>query len=439
MTLRTVEIDHTDTAALDLWWAASSRGFLTKHQPDETERAERRESLIGTTVLGVYDDTAAEPLVPVGTLGSYPMTLTVPGGSVRALAITEVTVSTAHERRGIARSLLEGRLHHAAKTGAAVVALTASEATIYGRFGFAPASWEYTHEVDPRRVSWRGGKPAGRVHTLDPRSLRSVAPELFERSRGAGDIDRGIAWWQQTLREVTIRHFSHGEGQTLALRYDDADGAPQGYALYRVAPGEEYGTLIVDDVVTVTPEARYALWRHLTGISLTKRVTFHSAPAEEAIRWRLVDRRAVVTKGHDDALWLRIVDVPAVLGSRRFSTDPVATSREHVLDIVDPLGIAGGRFVLRIAADGSAVVERVGDVVEAEAVTDPAATGTGTDTDSDAEAVRMSVNELSAILLGGSRVSTLVDAGVIVGAPEATRALDLAFATERAPFLRTHF
>ena len=75
-------------------------------------------------------------------------------------------------------------------TGAAVIALTASEATIYGRYGFAPATWEFTHEVDPKRVAWRGAPPAGRVHTLDPRSLATVAPGLFERSRSTGDIDQ---------------------------------------------------------------------------------------------------------------------------------------------------------------------------------------------------------------------------------------------------------
>jgi hypothetical protein len=53
--------------------------------------------------------------------------------------------------------------------------------------------------------------------------------------------------------------------------------------------------------------------------------------------------------------------------------------------------------------------------------------------------VRLTINELSAILLGGPRVSALAEAGLITGSPDAVRALDLAFATEQAPFLRTHF
>lgn len=422
MNLRTVELDHTDHAALDLWWGAASRGFLSKPDTDVAVRAERRQLLVGSSVLGVYDDTAAEPLVPVGTLGSFPTALSIPGGSVRALAITEVTVSTSHERRGIARSLMENRLHHAQATGAGVVALTASEATIYGRYGFAPATWEFTHEVDPKRVAWRGAPPAGRVHTLDPRSLATIAPALFERSRGTGDIDRGVAWWKQALREVTIRHFSHGEGDTLALRYDDADGEPQGYALYRV--GEEWGTIVVDDLVATTPEARFALWRHLTGISLTTKVTFHQAPTVEAIQWRLVDRRAVKTTTRADSLWLRIVDVPTVLGARRFTVPGASEPREHLLDVEDTLGLAGGRFALRIDEHGAAVAERLGDVPESA---------------DDTDVVRLTINELSAVLLGGPRVSALAEAGLITGSSEAVRALDLAFATEQAPFLRTHF
>ena len=50
--------------------------------------------------------------------------------------ITDVTVSPAHRRKGLLRRLITDDLADAARRGLPLAALTVSETTIYGRFGF---------------------------------------------------------------------------------------------------------------------------------------------------------------------------------------------------------------------------------------------------------------------------------------------------------------
>jgi predicted acetyltransferase len=54
-----------------------------------------------------------------------------------------------------------GELRTAAELGVPIAALTVSESTIYGRFGFASAAQAAHWEIDTRHVRWAGPTPAG--------------------------------------------------------------------------------------------------------------------------------------------------------------------------------------------------------------------------------------------------------------------------------------
>src|SRR5699024_10528882 len=55
--------------------------------------------------------------------------------------------------------------------------------------------------------------------------------------------------------------------------------------------------------------------------------------------------RVVTTVGRHDALWMRVLDVPALLGSRRYLAD-----ESLVLRIDDRLGYVDGRYELDVEA-----------------------------------------------------------------------------------------
>ena len=62
-----------------------------------------------------------------------------------------------------------------------MAALTASEASIYGRFGFGVATSEQSIKVDTRARFRLNHTPVGSVEVAEPKVLLDLAPEVFDR------------------------------------------------------------------------------------------------------------------------------------------------------------------------------------------------------------------------------------------------------------------
>jgi predicted acetyltransferase len=104
--------------------------------------------------------------------------------------------------------------------------------------------------------------------------------------------------------------------------------------------------------------------------------------------------------------------VPEVLGARVYAADT-----DVVLDVTDPLDLAGGRFLLQ-TRDG---------------------TGKCTPHDGPAD-VEIGLAELATLYMGAHRATHLLRADRITELrPGALRDMDAAFATERAPYCGTLF
>src|SRR4029450_4955394 len=85
----------------------------------------------------------------------------VPGGAVVPTAgITMVGTLPTHRRRGILRELMDRMVAQAAGRGERLASLFASQAAIYGRFGFAHAAMHLTIDVALDRVVWAPGTEA---------------------------------------------------------------------------------------------------------------------------------------------------------------------------------------------------------------------------------------------------------------------------------------
>ncbi|HEY8646442.1 MAG TPA: GNAT family N-acetyltransferase, partial [Gaiellaceae bacterium] len=77
----------------------------------------------------------------IGGAGAFTFRMSVPGGgTIPAAGITVVGVLPTHRRRGVLRSLMQEQLEDCRKRGDLAAYLWASEATIYGRFGYGLAS-----------------------------------------------------------------------------------------------------------------------------------------------------------------------------------------------------------------------------------------------------------------------------------------------------------
>ncbi len=417
--LRLGLVDTADTGAFAPWLGAVTRGF---HSPRSSEEATAEEArgLSMRRSTGVWDDTALHPIVPVATVSSWPTPLTVPGErSVTAWAISAVTVSPAYRRRGIAKALLEAELRTAHRLGVPLAVLTVSEATIYSRFGFAPAAAAADLTIDTRTARWAGPPASGRVQFISPEQLRTDGRAIMERARlrSPGEIEMQQYKWERTLGLAGDKEAAK---HLRTVRFDDGDGTPQGFAVYRVDDTGPHDAALVLDLqylVSATNEAAAGLWQFLLQMDLVATVTAKLRAVDEPLAWLLSDARAV-RKEERDHLWARILDVKAALEARRY-----AAPGRIALDVHDPLGFAEGRVLVDIDGAGTAeVTPLIGEAPDGAAH------------------LQLTVNELGALYLGGVSAVTLLRAGRISELrPGSAASVDTSFRSDVAPWLSFWF
>ena len=261
----------------------------------------------------------------VATSGIYSRTLTVPGGVVPCAGITWITVAPTHRRRGILTSIMRRQLDEVhAQQREPVAALWAAEAAIYGRYGYAPATFKggFTGRTAGLRLRPDADLGAGRVTRVTEARYREAAVGLHEQLRRStpGNLERDTRWWDRALRDD--EEGRHGATARFYLVHTEPDGAATGYAAYRVKShwtesGEPDSTLTVEEVRALTPSAYAALWQVLLSVDLVRTLKYPMASAEDPLRHLVTDIRALNSLPVD-ALWVRLVDVDRALAARRY-------------------------------------------------------------------------------------------------------------------------
>jgi predicted acetyltransferase len=342
LTLRTV-----DPASEELTgWLENVALVFNDSSPVTAEGTElRREVYRGQRLTGAFDAGLA-----VGTFRSWDTTLTVPGGTVVADAVSTVTVRPTHRRRRILSTLMHADLASAADRGVPVAILIASEAVIYGRYGFGVATQTATWEVNATRARMRPEVPStGRVQVVPEAVAYEVARSAFAAARVPGAIDRFQHWWELDFGVKVFPGETRGVQHVAVFTADD--GTPQGYVQYKVDDKWEdrqiLSVLTVKSLVTATPAAYAALWRFLVDYDLVATVKAEERPVDEPLPWLLTDHRAVRQTGRGDFQWHRLLDPAAALSARTYER-PGAVSFE----VVDPDGWAAGSYTLEASADG---------------------------------------------------------------------------------------
>jgi len=132
--LAELELAYATLEGTEDFLRAAAHGFHQDYDPERTGPARgvfEPERNFGYTVAGRW----------VATCGAYTRTMTVPGGSVPVAAVTYVTVQPSYRRRGLLSQMMRHQLGTLVETGAEPVALLwASEAGIYGRYGYGAAT-----------------------------------------------------------------------------------------------------------------------------------------------------------------------------------------------------------------------------------------------------------------------------------------------------------
>lgn len=342
----------TETEIPD-WIRALNTGFLRSPAVAETEIADRTSYLVPERTLGAFDDGRC-----VATFRSVAQELTVVGGAtVPTDAVTNVSVTATHRRRGLLTRMMGQDLAAARERGDVAATLISAEYPIYGRFGFGPATWatEWTVDLtraglDPRRPDPEDG---GRIDLVDGDDVRKLGPELFERLRRLqpGAVDRTDRWWQVNTGAVRLDRQQWTEPFHAVHRA--ADGTVDGLVTY--ACDDTWGdakqplnTATVRDLIAVTPAAERALWRYVCSIDWVVRVKSGWRAPDDVLPLLLPDPRAAVITTQADWLWVRVLDVVKALEARTYDAEGAL-----VLEVVDRAGLTGGRWRLEVSPAGA--------------------------------------------------------------------------------------
>lgn len=272
----------------------------------------------------------------VGVALFLDLQLTVPGGAVLPMAgVSFVAVAPTHRRRGALSGMFAEM--HRRMDAYPIAGLEASEAGIYGRFGYGPATvWE-SLAVDRAQARFRADVPdPGGVRIVRPAEHREQLEEIYERWRlqTPGGLYTPPRLWDEVLADRE----SSRQGGTPLFCLLHADG----FAMYRVHGHDETKNVEITKLAAVTPQAQIALWRVLVGLDLKETIRVDTHPGH-VLPYLLTDHRLVRITGVEDGLWLRMLDIPTVLEARSYAAD-----LSVVLDISDEILGGGGRFALKV-------------------------------------------------------------------------------------------
>ncbi|GIF12705.1 GNAT family N-acetyltransferase [Actinoplanes teichomyceticus] len=300
--------------------------------------------------------TIGDPGV-IGAAAIFPFDMTVaPGETLPVSGIGDVAVSPNHRRRGWLAALMREHLRSAAEHGDALTVLTASEAAIYGRFGYAPVTEAASWSLHTEGLELRSRPVTGAVELLDDPSAATAVPEAFSAyQRGApGELARSARWWTTRWNDPVA---VGAPADTFVALYRDGQGRPTGYATWsRGGPWTPYhgpGVVEVDEFVAAGPEAAYALLAFLRSLDLCREIVFRKRPVGEPLREHLADIRRLRMAERVDKLWARVADVPRVVRACTAGIDRVVTIAVH-----DPGTGSTGRYTL--TPDGDRVACRPG-------------------------------------------------------------------------------
>jgi predicted acetyltransferase len=255
----------------------------------------------------------------------------------------------------------------------------------------------------------------GRVELVDADTFLAEAPAVYDRHRARwpAEIERDAFVW-----EMDARGFPSEPYKGFYALCRDERGVTTGFVRYTI--DKRFDQRRPDCRVEVAeligdPGAELALWRYVTGIDWATRVVAENRSVDERLPYWVTDGRHVRLTERADLVWARPLDVAACLRARTYAA-PV----DAVIEVVDPVGLSGGRWRLRVdgGAHGGASCE---PTTETPDVTLPVAT-------------------LGAVLLGGTALATLAAAGLAdEHRPGALRAANAAFRGDVTPWSTTWF
>src|SRR5262249_22207998 len=158
-------------------------------------------------------------------------------------------------------------------------------------------------------------------------AVRRSHPGQIEREPRRWDTRLGLLQTPWSPRDSVVR----------AAVHTGPNGDLDGYIIYRTEDSHDRrrpgSRLNLSELMALTQNPSVALWRFCSEMALIGEVRAGMRSPDEPLLWLLDNPRAAVTETHrGDLLWLRPLDIPRLLSTRRY-----ATSGSLVIDVTDPI------------------------------------------------------------------------------------------------------
>ncbi len=390
------------------------RAALLSSPHDDEAFEKLKESVPSSDNLVMWDGDEC-----VGHVAGFRFDTTVPGGArVATNGVTGVGVRPTHTRRGVLTNLMHQLLREARERGQVIASLRASEAPIYGRFGFGLGGDKMAAVITRERARPFRHPPApGSMRMLLGDEPIKVIPDLYDRvaRTRVGTINRYDWHWRRLLDAVNKQVSSMDDGGTFAAVHTDPHGVDDGYVQYSMRWADGFaenwrGEGKIQALWGADDAVERALWQYLLDIDLIVKWRTEDRPSDDPIRRSLFDPRAYFTAQRLDEQWVRVLHVDDALRARTYG--PAAGS--VVLGVEDPLfeENCGG---WRISSDGAAPTNDDPDLT-------------------------IDITPLGSAYLGGVSWRDMAASGEVEGADDATLALlDALFLVRPIPFCGTDF
>jgi len=384
----------------DDWWSVQETVFAFEFKEEEKPLFAAVQDW--DRAWGAYDGD-----LMVGSASSLTFAMTVPGGAaVPTAGLTAVSVLPTHRRSGALTGMMRASFEDARERGEPLAALLASETRIYGRFGYGIGTHEADLTIQRDHAVLKAGPPAtGRVRLIDVEEARRIVPDLQRASTSGRSIPASLTrtdpMWVVYFHDP--EHWRSGASRRMWAVYENGDGEPGGYVCYRLKDKWEQGvpqyTLIVSNLHAVDAEAYAALYSYCFGVDLVSEIKVYSRRVDDPVLELIADPRRVKRLVRD-GLWVRLIDVPAALGARRYRVED-----RIVLEVQDDFcPWNDGRFLLEGGPDGAECSR--------------------TDAEPD---LRLGVADLASTYLGDGRLPSQAWAGRVHGDPDAIARAALMF------------
>jgi len=271
-------------------------GGSVEYWEEEYYAPEKNPRLDPEQVYVVEEDGEVRAAAAVLPLEVFFKGRTVPMGGIAAVA-----THAAYRRRGYAGELMQAALRGMRERNVHLSMLHPFAHSYYRRYGWELATETIDYDFKPTDLPTSPEQKHVRAY-WDRDLPRMMTLLEVEASRHHLFVRRGEGRWQQI--------FARAEQEVAVY---DVEGRVEGYLLYKQAEGDSLPrTLVLSELVAITPEARKALISFAAAFDSTAFAVKYSVPRGEPLHPHLPN--SFVDTRINPGFMLRLVSVEGVLG-----------------------------------------------------------------------------------------------------------------------------